>query len=247
MGQDAWDPLTWVHRLGDGLFPFIGREFAARLRRTLSDPRISPEELLAAAEADYPAVRGEMIRIAREIWPDWCPGRPMPDDDGVAVRAVCDAIAADHPAADELLDASRAELVRIEAFCRERELVGLADEPLEIQWTPVFLRPFGGAMLHSPGPFDRGQKAFFSITPPDQSWSPERVESMLREHNRRQLRLLAIHEAVPGHYLQGVYGNRNPSLVRSVYGDSVYAEAWAVYVTHVLLDVGFYAYRPQLL
>ena len=42
----------------------------------------------------------------------------------------------------------------------------LADEPLAIQWTPKFLRNFAGAMLHSPGVFDKGQKAFFSITPP---------------------------------------------------------------------------------
>jgi uncharacterized protein (DUF885 family) len=356
IGQDAWDPLTWVYRLGDGLFPLIAREFAppaqrlasiagrleampdvieaakgrlgaidgvpvarlhtdialrnfsgvddligealgladanaaepevaavrprldaaagtaraalaafrtylrrtvlpkasgegrlgrerfaGRLRRTFSDPAITPESVLEAAEAEYPLVRAEMIRIARELWPEWCADQAMPEDDGAMVRAVCDAISKDHPAADALLDVCRAELVGIEAFCRERELIGLAEEPLEIQWTPVFLRPFAGAMLHSPGPFDRGQKTFFSITPADPSWSAERVESMLREHNLRQLRLLTIHEAVPGHYLQGVYGNRNPSLVRSVYGDGVYAEGWAVYVTHVMLDAGFEA------
>ena len=51
------------------------------------------------------------------------------------------------PTADDLLDFCRAENARIEAFCRERDLIGLADEPLEIRWTPVFLRAFGGAML----------------------------------------------------------------------------------------------------
>jgi uncharacterized protein (DUF885 family) len=69
---------------------------------------------------------------------------------------------------------------------------------------------------------------------------------MLREHHRRQLTLLTIHEAVPGHYLQGVYGNRAPSIVRSVYGDGVFAEGWAVYVTHVMLDRGFDADDPAL-
>jgi hypothetical protein len=101
-------------------------------------------------------------------------------------------------------------------------------------------------MLHSPGPFDRGQKAFFSITPPGEDWPADRVESMLREHNRRQLTLLTIHEAVPGHYLQGVYGNRSPSVVRPVVGDGPYAEGWAVYVTHVMLDRGFAADDPAL-
>jgi hypothetical protein len=169
---------------------------------------------------------------------------PAKDDD--VVREVIAAIAVDHPAAPDLLQACRDELVRIEAFCREHDVIGLADEPLQIQWTPKFLRNFGGAMLHSPGPFDRGQKAFFSITPPGDEWPPERVESMLREHNARQLTLLTIHEAVPGHYLQGVYANRAPSLVRNVYGDGAYAEGWAVYVTHVMLDRGFAEGDPAL-
>ena len=76
------------------------------------------------------------------------------------------------PPADELLDFCREENARIEAFCTERDLIGLADEPLDIQWTPVFMRSFGGAMLSSPGPLDKGQKAFFAITPMPDDWSP---------------------------------------------------------------------------
>ena len=93
------------------------------------------------------------------------PGEPVPDDDGALVRGVLDAIAADHPAADELVSYSREELVRVEAFCREHGIIGLVDEPLDIDWTPEFMRSFGGAMLDSPGPLDQGQKTFFSITP----------------------------------------------------------------------------------
>jgi len=51
---------------------------------------------------------------------------------------------------------------------------------------------------------------------------------------------------VPGHYLQGVYANRVRSPVRSVYGSGVYAEGWAVYVTHVMLDLGLDAGDPAL-
>ena len=48
--------------------------------------------------------------------------------------------------------------------------------------------------------------------PMPDDWPPERQESYLREDNARMLRLLTIHEAVPGHYLQGAYANRVPSL-----------------------------------
>lgn len=225
----------------------LGRErFETKLRVTCSNDQVTPEEVLRSAERAYAAVRAEMIRLAREIWPSWRPAEPVPADDGAAVRGVLDAIAADHPQADELLDVCRAELGRIEAFCTEQDLIGLADEPLQIQWTPAYLRSFGGAMLSSPGPLDRGEATFFSITPVPGEWPEDRRESYLREDNRRMLRLLTIHEAVPGHYLQGVYGNRAERLVRSVFGDVVFAEGWAVYVTQVVMDRGFGHGDPAL-
>jgi len=227
-------------RLGSDLF-------AAKLRRTLRNPDLTPARVLAAAERDYVAVRAELVRLARQAWPAWRPGVPMPADDSAIVRGVLDAIAAEHQRAEDLLDFCRAELTRIEAFCRANDLIGLADEPLEIRWTPLYLRAFGGAMLDSPGPLDKGQKAFFSITPIPDEWTTEQAESYLREDNDRMLRLLTIHEAVPGHYLQGAYANRHPSIVRSVFWSGVFAEGWAVYVTQVMMDAGYGADDPALL
>jgi uncharacterized protein (DUF885 family) len=221
--------------------------FAAKMRHTMRSEALTPERILEAAEREYAAVRAELVRIAREIWPTWCGDRPVPDEDGLLVRAVLDAIAVEHPRPEQLLDFCREENARIEAFCAERDLIGLADEPLEIRWTPVFLRAFGGAMLHSPGPLDKGQKAFFSITPTPDDWTDEQRESYLREDNNRMLRLLTIHEAVPGHYLQGVYANRCPSIVRSIFGSGLFAEGWAVYVTQVMMDAGYGADDPALL
>ncbi|HEX5826399.1 MAG TPA: DUF885 family protein, partial [Candidatus Limnocylindrales bacterium] len=121
------------------------------------------------------------------------------------------------------------------------DVIGLADEPLDIRWTPTFMRAFGGAMLDSPGPLDRGEKAFFAITPVPEDWSPEQQESYLREMNTRQMQLLVIHEAVPGHYLQGAYEHHGSSLARRVFPSGVFAEGWAVYVTQVMLDRGYCA------
>jgi uncharacterized protein (DUF885 family) len=225
----------------------LGRElYAAKLLRTLGDPGMTIEHVLAAAETQLPLVRAEMARIATSVWPSMRPGEPMPDDPDAIVRRVFERIGEDHAAPGELLDVCSAALRRIEAFVEAHDLIGLADEPLEIDWTPVFLRSWAQAMLTSPGPFDRGQKAYFHITPVPASWSQALQESWLRENNRRQLEVLTIHEAVPGHYLQGVYGNRAPSVVRAVYGDGTYAEGWAVYVTQVMIDAGYGADDPAL-
>ena len=221
--------------------------FAQKLLHTFGSDDVTIESIGKQATREFAAVRAEMVRISREIWPRWCPDKPAPDDDAVAVREVLDAIALEHPKREAILDFCRAEVQRIEAFCREHDLIGLSDEPLEIRWTPVFLRAFGGAMLNSPGPLDQGQKAFFSVTPIPDDWSAEQAESYLREDNDRMLRLLTIHEAVPGHYLQGVYANRCPSIVRSIFGSGVFAEGWAVYVTQVMLDEGYDADDPALL
>jgi uncharacterized protein (DUF885 family) len=220
--------------------------FAAKLRHTLQDPAVTPEAVLARAEAEFVAVRAEMVRIAREIWPTWRPGEFVPDDDAVLVRGTLDAIAADHPRGDEMVAFCREELGRIEAFCREHGVIGLVNEPLEIEWTPEFMRSFGGAMLDSPGPLDVGQKTFFSITPVREEWTTEETESYLREMNARQLQLLTIHEAVPGHFLQMAYANRGSSLARRVFRSGLFAEGWAVYVTQVMLDRGYGADDPAL-
>jgi uncharacterized protein (DUF885 family) len=220
--------------------------FTSKLRHTLRDPDATPAAVLAMAEAEYVVVRGGMVRIARAIWPQWRPGEPAPDDEGALVRGTLDAIAADHPAAGELVTFCRAEVERIEAFCRDRNVIALADEPLLIDWTPEFLRSFAGAMLDSPGPLDIGQPSFFSITPVRDEWTPDEVESYLREMNERQLRLLTIHEAVPGHYLQMARANRGSSLARRVFRSGLFAEGWAVYVTQVMLDRGYGAGDPAL-
>ncbi|HEX6139954.1 MAG TPA: DUF885 domain-containing protein [Candidatus Limnocylindria bacterium] len=220
--------------------------YAAKFHHALQSG-MAPDELAQRAAAGFEQVRAEMIRLSRELWPEWGAGKPIPDDDNVLVRSVLDAIAVDHPAAGELLDFCRAEHQRIEAFIRERGIIGLADEPLQIVWTPEFLRAFGGAMLIPPGPLDRGLDSFFAITPMPDDWSDERKESYLREDNARMLRLLTIHEAVPGHYLQLAYANRCPSVLRAIFASGVFAEGWAVYVTQVMMDVGYGAEDPALM
>jgi uncharacterized protein (DUF885 family) len=226
-------------RLGAG-------RFEAQLRHTLRDPEVDAERVLARAEREARAVRAEMTRIAAELWPRWMGDRPTPVEAGAVVRGVLDAISARHPAAADLLDACRSRLHEIEAFCRQADLIGLADEPLTIDWAPTFLRGFGGASLWSPGPLDRSLPALFLITPVPEAWSEEERESWLRELNDRQISLLTIHEAVPGHYLQGVRANEEPSIVRTVFGSGVFAEGWAVYVTQVMIDAGFDGDDPAL-
>ncbi|MFV2062462.1 MAG: DUF885 domain-containing protein, partial [Chloroflexota bacterium] len=236
---------------GDGR---LGPElFARKLRSTLGSD-ISPDELRRKAWADYEAVRVEMLRLARASWATWFPDEPLPrvaaadrEAQGRLVRRVLDAIAAGHQSPDGLISFCEAEIGRIEAFCREHDVISLPDEPMSITWTPLFMRAYGRAFLDSPGPLDRGLKSHFWITPPDETAGADAVESYLREDNDRMLRILSIHEGIPGHYLQLAQANRCPSLARTVFSNGMFAEGWAVYVTQVMMDLGYGADDPGLL
>jgi uncharacterized protein (DUF885 family) len=234
----------------------LGAElFGRKLRHTFRSD-ITADHILAQARVEYEAVRGEMIRIARGLWNQWVPGQPLPTAageggqdaaDSRTVAAVTAAIGRAHHPAGELVEYCRASYRGIVEFCRSHDVITVPDEPLEIDWTPPFLREFAGAMLDSPGPLDKGQKSFYFVTPPFEDWTPAQVESYLAEENDRQIDLTTIHEGTPGHYLQLVYSNRCPSLVRAVFSSGVFCEGWAVYVTQVMMDLGFKADDPALL
>ncbi len=229
--------------------------FARKLRHTFRSD-LTADTIMAQARVEYEAVRGEMVRIAREIWSRWIPSEPMPtpERDGSreaadtrTVASVTAAVGRAHHPADQLVEYCRESYRGIVDFIRTHDLITVPDEPLEIEWTPPFLREFAGAMLDSPGPLDRGQKTFYFVTPPPDDWGPDQVESYLAEENDRQIDLTTIHEGSPGHYLQLVYSNRCPSLARTVFGSGVFIEGWAVYVTQVMMDMGFHADDPALL
>ena len=60
------------------------------------------------------------------------------------------------------------------------------------------------------------------------------------------MKMLSIHEAVPGHYVQQRYNNDTPSLVRRIFGNGAYIEGWAVYTEGMMLDSGYGDNDPRL-
>ena len=89
-----------------------------------------------------------------------------------------------------------------------------------------------------PGPYDPGAPTYYNVTPLD-DLSAERAESWLREYNDWMLPILNIHEAIPGHYVQLVYANKSPSLIKSIFGNGAMIEGWAVYAERMMLESGY--------
>ncbi len=88
-------------------------------------------------------------------------------------------------------------------------------------------------------PLDANAESVYAVSPPPKEWDDKRQISYFREYNRAMLKLLTIHEAYPGHYVQLEYSNRNPSLIRKILYSGTYAEGWAVYTEQMMLDQGF--------
>src|SRR5205807_1552470 len=122
---------------------------------------------------------------------------------------------------------------------------------LQVIPTPEYMRGAYAVGGFNPAPALQPELgAFYWITPLSPSWPKERVESKLREYNYYKLKLLTIHEAMPGHYVQMEIANdvqpRGRRLLRSVFGNGAYIEGWGQYATQMMLDEGFLGGAPEL-
>ena len=165
-----------------------------------------------------------------------------------ARRASCgvlDAIAAVHPAAEELLDFCRAENERIETFCRDIGLIGLADEPMEIMWTPSSSAPSVGPCSSRPARWTAACRAS-SRSHPCRTTGPMSSASRTCGGQRNGCSGCSPFTRRCPAYLQLAYSNRCPSLVRAIFQSGVF-EGWAVYVTRVMMDVGYGSDDPALM
>ncbi len=64
-----------------------GDLFARKLFHTFGSDDVTIESVGKQSAAEFAAVRGEMVRIAREIAPRWLKDRPVPDDDSAGGSA----------------------------------------------------------------------------------------------------------------------------------------------------------------
>ena len=231
------------YRLGEKLYD---QKLSYALFSTLSR-----QEIRARAESELVATRAAMYAIARQVLKGRRGAPPLPDKPGEAqqqraIRAALELAYAERPARDGVLDAARAALVDTTNFVREKDLVSLPDEPLDIIAMPAFKQGVALAYCDSPGPLDTGQKTFYAVSPIPAAWTRAQSDSFLREYNTRSIRNLTVHEAMPGHYLQLAHSNKYPSTLRALLSSGPFIEGWAVYTERVMVDSGYHADDPLM-
>jgi uncharacterized protein (DUF885 family) len=222
----------------------IGKEKFARKLELELDAGISAEELVAEAEREADRVEREMYVIARQAWAQVFPGRVLPPDDPegrrAAVRLVLAEFAKQHGKPETLVADARQTVADIKRFIRERDILRLPEpDRCQVIEMPEFKRGFSVAYLENAPPLDNQAASIYAVSPPPADWDTRRVASYLEEYNSHMLKVLTIHEAYPGHYVQLEYSSRHPSLIRKVLFSGVFAEGWAVYTEQMMLDQGF--------
>jgi hypothetical protein len=227
----------------------MGRKmFDAKWRVALQSD-ITPAQMLKSSEDSMVAIRARMLVLARPLHDGWFPGHRHAAADSTAmlnavVSEVLARIGADHANRDSLEAQARADVAALGTFVRDKRVMSLTDfSNVTVIPTPVFMRGiYGVAGAVFAPPLEPKLSSFYWVTPIPAAWPAARAEAKLREYNRYKFLSLTIHEALPGHLVQGEYANRvTPGwrrLLRAVFGNGAYAEGWAVYAEHVMEQAG---------
>lgn len=204
------------------------------------------QQIFNAAVERKGFIHHEMAKLSVKLWPKYFGKTPMPADTLDLIGRMIDTLSATHVKPGEFQSAIVNQLPKLNAFVTQKDLLTLdPTKPLEVRKEPGYMAGVVGASMSSPGPYDAGQNAYFNVGSLA-GWSPEKAESYLREYNQYVLQILCIHEAIPGHYVQLVYANKAPSMIKSVFGSTATVEGWAVYSEQMMLDNGFGDNSPEM-
>jgi uncharacterized protein (DUF885 family) len=212
----------------------LGKErYAKKFRLVLATGK-TPEALLAEAEADLVKTRAEIARLAQPK----------------SVEQALADVARQHATAATYMASAKQALAAATAFVKSKDLLTLPPNAnLEVIETPVFMRGLFGVGGFDPAPaLEPKLGAFYWVTPIPSTWPQLRIDSKLREYNESGMQHLTVHEAMPGHYVQGEYANevqpRSRRLLRNIFSNGPYVEGWAVYAQQLMAEQGYLADTP---
>ncbi|MGA3159246.1 MAG: DUF885 domain-containing protein, partial [Steroidobacteraceae bacterium] len=195
--------------------------------------------LYERAQAEKERVLTRMDLLTEELWPKYFPDALLPADRLDRIGTLIRALSLQHVSKAGYTGEVRDLVAELTQWVSDHHLIAMdPDKPLQVRVTPDYQQGATDASLAAPGPYNPGAPTFFNVAPLD-SLSAEQAESYLQEYNRWVLPILAIHEAIPGHYVQLIYSNRSPSLIKSVFQNTATVEGWAVYGERMMMESGY--------
>jgi len=195
------------------------------------------DTIVAAGRAQLAKDRAAFLEAERRLDKD------RPADSLVLVRH-------DHPPADRLIATATEQLKGLQDFVVTHHILTLPAMTLpKVIETPPFERAVITAAMDWPGAFEtRGLTSFYQITPPASGLTLQRTEQVLGDFNRPELEITTAHEAMPGHFVQGLTLRAHPewSLIRKAAQSYATTEGWAHYSEQMMVDEGFGGSDPKI-
>jgi uncharacterized protein (DUF885 family) len=202
----------------------LGPEFFERLLREQHGLDLTPDEVYRRGQELSEGLLGRLDEFG-----DW--------------QGQIEALKADHPTVDTLLDSYAAEAARARAFVEANHLVPIPPgEQFEVRPTAAFLRattPLGHFDKAPPFAADDNLGILY-ITPIDASLDVARQQELLSAHCHTAVRAICLHETFPGHHVQLWHAKLRGSPVRRQFQSSLFTEGWALYCEELMQEAGYY-------
>ena len=206
------------------------------LMSDMTRPQLKARALAAKADC-----RAQMYALARQLLPVSAdlPVSPSAAQQQAGIEGALALTYAQRPPRGGLMDAARAALAQATRFVRANNLVEVPVTPVQVIEMPRARWGYAVAYDDPPGALETDQPNFFAIAPIPPEWTDAQATSFLTEYNAYMVQDLAIHEAMPGHYLQLAHANRNRDTLRSVLRSGPFVEGWAVYGEGMMMDADY--------
>ena len=148
----------------------------------------------------------------------------------------------DHPSADSLIPVAKQHLESIRQFLIDHKICSIpSDVRVQIKETPQYARSTSTASMDVAGPFEKNAtESYYYITPVDTKWNAKQKEDWLRQFDYYSTDNITIHEAYPGHYMQGLHLNASgASKIQKIFGSYAFTEGWAHYCEKMMVEEGY--------
>jgi hypothetical protein len=222
----AMDGLkTWLEgeRKGAGSDFALGEPMFLEMLRSTERVEVPLAALLDAGRADLE----RNTQALQAACVQYLPRAPL--------RACLAKMQADKPQGGAI-EGARAQLADLRAFVLAKHIASVpGDEQALVVEAPPYNRS-NFAYINVPGPYDKGVASTYNIAPPDPSWSAQERATYIP--GKAALLYTSVHEVWPGHFLQFLHSNRNPSKIAALWVGYAYAEGWAHYSEEMMWEAG---------
>ena len=185
---------------------------------------LTPDQALEIGETHLRLAKKKKTRIAAQIVPS-----------GSSEEAM-DVMKSDHAVTFEgVLKEYRESVKAAREFVIKNDILTIPEnEKLLVLETPLFMRPMiPFAAQFEPGKFDGNRTGMFMVTPDETS------PDLLREHSCAGIVNTTVHEGYPGHHIQGICANTNPSPIRILIASPDFSEGWGLYTEDMMISLGY--------